>query len=145
MKQKKFRLLKLWFAVFALLLGNVLGTLWVNRPVEATPIISPLGTRRIVAPKIERTPEEVIKYFFTDNYEEAIKVARCENRGLNQAAVNDNGSSTDHGIYQINSIHEKRFGSGFKTSVYENVRVAYLIYREQNWSPWYSSFSCHGL
>ena len=64
MKQKKFRLLKLWFAVFALLLGNVLGTLWFNRPVEATPIISPLGTRRIVAPKIERTPEEVIKYFF---------------------------------------------------------------------------------
>ena len=48
---------------------------------------------------------------------------------------NRNGSE-DFGVFQINSVHEKRYGTGFETDWRENIKVAYVIYKRQGVAPW---------
>ena len=84
--------------------------------------------------------QEIIDYIvevFGEEAPNAFNVLYCENKGLRPDAINYNSNgSTDHSIFQINSIHAKRFGEGFKTDWRENIRVAHAIQQEQGWTPW---------
>lgn len=67
---------------------------------------------------------------------QAIRIAYCES-GIRSNALNTNtNGSTDFSIFQVNSIHTKRYGDKFKTSWKDNVDTAYKIYKSQGWSPW---------
>lgn len=74
---------------------------------------------------------------FGDKADEAIWLSKCES-GLRRDAVNDKNSngSTDYGVFQINSIHTKRYGEAFKTDWKANVQVAKKIYDAQGFTPW---------
>lgn len=78
----------------------------------------------------------------------ALAVASCENSPYNkvynplgQNHANKN-KSFDAGVFQINSIHIKRFGEAFINDWHENIRVAYQLFTEQGTNPWYSSEKC---
>jgi hypothetical protein len=92
--------------------------------------------------------EEIIRFNFRDLGErvvqEAIKVFRCES-GLRENAYNgkNKDKSNDSGVAQINSIH--KVPARFLKSAEVNVAVARVLYDEQGWGPWYSSYKCHGL
>ena len=75
--------------------------------------------------------------------EQAIAVARCENRELDPSIISD---SEDYGIFQINAVHAARVaGDLTRLLIAEvNVRVAYEIWSEEGWEPWRWSRRCHG-
>lgn len=84
--------------------------------------------------------EEVMKYIleiFGKDADRAIWVAKCES-GLRKDAYNgsNSNSTADYGVFQINSVHQKRFGQGYMVDWKENVRVAKKIFDEQGFSPW---------
>lgn len=99
--------------------------------VEPTPSPTP-------EPKTEK--QEIIEYIvevFGEDAPDAFNVLFCENRSLKTDAINENrNGTTDHSLFQINSIHTKRFGNDFKTDWRANVDVAHQIFTEQGWSPW---------
>ena len=81
---------------------------------------------------------------YTWPYEQAIAVAKCENRNLDPTIIS---STNDYGILQINKVHAWRVeGDIMRFLIPEvNVRVAYEIYVDsEGWSPWRSSRWCHG-
>lgn len=83
---------------------------------------------------------EVMAYIlevFGDDADRAIAVAKCES-GLRPNAINNKNTNgtIDHGIFQINSVHEKKRGSAFKSDWKANVRVAKQIFDEQGFRPW---------
>lgn len=78
-----------------------------------------------------------IKQVFGDQSDNAFKILSCENAKLNPKAINHNrNGSTDHSIFQVNSIHTKRYGDAFKTDWKANIDVAYKIYQASGWSAW---------
>ncbi len=94
----------------------------------------------LVATPSASPKQEVMQYIievFGDDADRAIWVAKCES-GLRTNALNDKNrnGTVDHGVFQINSVHTKRFGSEFKTDWKENVRVARKIQQEQGFKPW---------
>lgn len=97
----------------------------------------------------EPTKEDIVGYItklWGGKAQEALKIVSCENSTMDMARVNKNRDKTkDFGPFQINTIHIKRFGDGFTKDIFENIRVAHTMWKEQNWRPWYSSNSCHGL
>lgn len=96
-------------------------------------------------PNKERVFKEVDR-LFGSHAVEAKKVISCENASTAPERINLNKDNTaDFGPFQINLIHAKRFGTKFMVDSVENVRVAYQIFQEQKWRPWYSSNSCHRL
>ena len=96
-------------------------------------------------PVKEKVLREVDR-LFGNRAGEAKKIISCENSSATSSRVNLNKNGTaDFGPFQINSIHAKRFGTKFMVDPIENVRVAYKIYQEQNWRPWFSSNNCHKL
>ena len=87
-----------------------------------------------------------IRKVFNQKADEALAIISCENASMDMAHVNRNrDGSFDVGPFQINSIHIKRFGTAFMKDYQENVKVAYQLWKEQKWRPWYSSQNCHGL
>lgn len=92
------------------------------------------------------TDAQVISYIthvFRNEDRHTIKkildVAYAES-GLRWNAENTNTNGTkDYGVFQINSIHTKRFGPEFKTKWTKNIEVAYQIYKEQGLRPWVAS------
>lgn len=76
-----------------------------------------------------------IKKVFGKHADEALKVAKCESGIADKTNINKNGTF-DSNIFQINSIHVKRFGTGFIKDWKENINVAYKLFDEQNWNPW---------
>lgn len=79
--------------------------------------------------------EEVMAYIlevFGKDADRAIWVAKCES-GLRKNAYNGSNSNgtADYGVFQINSVHQKRFGQGYMIDWKENVRVAKKIFDEQ--------------
>ena len=92
----------------------------------------------VEAPKTEK--EQIVAYIkqvFGDQSGNAFKILSCENANLNPKAINRNrNGSTDHSIFQVNSIHTKRYGSAFKTDWKANIDVAYKIYKASGWSAW---------
>ncbi len=67
---------------------------------------------------------------------QALAIAQCES-GIRAGAKNTNTNGTqDSGVFQINDVHIKRFGTLYKTDPSENIRVAYEIYKKQGFRPW---------
>jgi len=90
---------------------------------------------------VEKNNKSEVEAFITEVFgkdaEKAIEVARCES-GLRKEVVskpNRNGTR-DYHTFQINDVHTKRFGDGFKNDWKENVRVAKKIFDEQGFRPW---------
>ena len=84
--------------------------------------------------------EEVMDYIlevFGKDADRAIWMAKCES-GLRKNAYNGSNSNgtADYGVFQINSVHQKRFGQGYMVDWKENVRVAKKIFDEQGFYPW---------
>ena len=95
-----------------------------------TPIWVPATTQK------EDIINEITRVF-GEEAPNAFSILFCENRNLNPSAINHNrNGSTDHSIFQINSIHTKRFGNKFKTDWKENIRVAHVLQQEQGWKIW---------
>jgi len=85
---------------------------------------------------IENDVEQYICEVFEDDYEDAMKILSCENKGLSPLAINDANSngSTDVGIFQINSIH------GFTVEEMQdyraNINFAHKLFKRDSWSAW---------
>ena len=78
--------------------------------------------------------EEVMDYIlevFGKDADRAIWMAKCES-GLRKDAYNgsNKNGTADYGVFQINSVHQKRFGQGYMVDWKENIRVAKKIYDE---------------
>lgn len=69
---------------------------------------------------------------------EAVAVSWAENgtRVCDRVNINKKDKSWDIGLFQINSIHLKRFKLERLVSCEQNVEVAIQIYSEQGWNPW---------
>lgn len=114
-----------------------------------SPIISPIPQGQVFAEEPKPTPLpkptlDIITQYIVKTFEsegkavvmEAIDVAFCESSLRPDAyGFNTNGTG-DYGLFQINSIHLKRYGEGFMYDWRENVQVAYKLYKEQGWRPW---------
>ncbi|MCR4285586.1 MAG: transglycosylase SLT domain-containing protein [Candidatus Kaiserbacteria bacterium] len=87
----------------------------------------------------EKTVEEKIRETFPEDPETALKIAHCES-SLDPSAINNRNKngSVDKGLYQINSVHDKRVRELdldlFDTD--DNLKIARLLYEEHTWSPW---------
>lgn len=104
--------------------------LQVIAPTPVIPTATPTPTQK------EAIIAEIVEVF-GEEAPNAFNVLYCENRGLRPDAINHNrNGSTDHSIFQINSIHTKRFGDKFKTDWKENIRVAHILQQEQGWRIW---------
>lgn len=90
----------------------------------------------------EKSIEEKIIETFPEDAETALKIAKCESE-LNPSAVNNRNKngSVDKGLYQINSVHDKRVRELdldlFDTD--DNLKIARLLYEEHGWKPWVCS------
>lgn len=90
----------------------------------------------------EKTVEEKIRQTFPEDAETALKIAHCES-SLDPSAVNNRNKngSVDKGLYQINSVHDKRVRELdldlFDTD--DNLEIARLLYEEHGWKPWVCS------
>jgi hypothetical protein len=84
------------------------------------------------------TPQQQIATIFGARAPEAERVAHCEST-MNPSAVS---SSNDHGLFQINAVHEREFVEvtgqpwdmvydGFWNTVY-----AKYLHDTQGWQPW---------
>lgn len=109
-----------------------------NTTPSPTPTQSPTPTPIWVPATTQK--EDIINEItrvFGEDAPTAFNVLWCENRSLNPSAINHNSNgSTDHSIFQINSIHAKRFGNKFMTDWKENIRVARVLQKEQGWRIW---------
>jgi len=83
--------------------------------------------------------QEIALRFHTEDrhtIKKMIDIAYAES-GLRWNAENLNTNGTrDTGIFQINDVHTKRYGSAFKTDWRENINVAYKIYKQSGFGPW---------
>lgn len=110
----------------------------VRQPPRAAPRTTPIASG---------SAEAAIRKWFPDVYEKATRVARCES-GLNPRATHTNrDGSTDHGTFQINSVHKKNFtavtGQPFFDGVYSpdyNAQYARNLFNSSGWRPW----ACRG-
>lgn len=100
-----------------------------NVKKSATPVSPVLSSAEEIEAKIRRV--------FGKDADTAIAITLCENHDHNPNTehINDNGT-VDHGIFQINSIHEARFKGKSMNDVDANIQVAYDIYKEQGFTPW---------
>jgi len=123
--------------------------LYINQP--ELEFLSPIGGASVFGGNIEVQAQEVevdkcdliendieqyICEVFEDDYEDAMKILSCENKGLSPLAINDANSngSTDVGIFQINSIH------GFTVEEMQdyraNINFAHKLFKRDSWSAW---------
>lgn len=101
------------------------------------------GSKTVEQPKTGK--EQIVAYIyevFGKDADNAIKVLECENRGLKENAINHNrNGSTDHGIFQINSIHLKGKAKGKDLNNYrDNIDVAKKIFDDRGWTAWTCSY-----
>lgn len=142
----------------AVLSITLLGYLWLKeaaRNVQAEEFISPLSDVKVIEVEVEKPVAvpvpvgcetekcKIMAYIvekFQDDAADMISIIRtCENSSFNQEATNYNrNGTTDHGIAQINSIHEKTCGTDFKTNWKANIDCAYKIYKNsgESFRPW---------
>ncbi len=77
---------------------------------------------------------------FQDDAANAITLIRkCENSTFDQSRTNHNNNGTiDYGIFQVNSIHTKKYGDAFIADWRANVDTAYKIYQSagNTFRPW---------
>lgn len=81
----------------------------------------------------------LIRATFPEAPQTALAVANCES-GLNAKAYNPNNKngSTDGGLWQINSVHDKRLEAlGLdKFDPEDATKFARMLYEESGWKPW---------
>lgn len=67
-----------------------------------------------------------------------VAVAFAESGGNPNATNRNNNGSTDHGLFQINSIHKATLASGNWANPTDNARMALKVYKEagNSWRPW---------
>lgn len=93
---------------------------------ETTAIV--MGPKEYIIDKIMAT--------FGKDGNTALAVARCES-GLRYNAIGHNtNGSTDSGIFQLNSVHFRRWGDADILDVDLNIKIAHDIYMEQGFRPW---------
>lgn len=84
---------------------------------------------------------EVFKNEDRHTIKKMIDIAYGES-GLRWNAHNKNtNGSEDFGVFQINSVHTKRFGEEFKNDYKANIQVAYALYKQQGFGPWVAARS----
>jgi hypothetical protein len=103
-------------------------------------IVSPLADvidEPVVFKDLTETEQMILDTFGLENYKIARAIAKAES-GMRCDAFNINTNNTiDYGLYQINSIHWKRFGGLEKLVTCEQqIKAAYELYKEQGWNPW---------
>lgn len=78
--------------------------------------------------------------FPRDKVATAVAVALAESGGDATATNKNANGSTDHGVWQINSIHRADLASGDWRDPNANARMAYAVYRRagNSFSPWYA-------
>ena len=67
-----------------------------------------------------------------------VAVAFAESGGNPNATNRNSNGSTDHGLFQINSIHKTTLASGNWANPTDNARMALKVYKEagNSWRPW---------
>lgn len=110
--------------------------LFISQPADTATVaqVTPTPT-----PSDDQVIMEIVKVFAKEDrhtIKKIIDIAYGES-GLrwNAHHVNTNGSE-DFGVFQINSVHTKRFGSEFKTDYKVNIQVAYALFERQGFAPW---------
>ena len=68
----------------------------------------------------------------------AVAVALAESGGNATATNSNSNGSTDHGLWQINSVHEDVLRSGDWRDPAANGRMAAAVYLKQGWRAWYA-------
>jgi len=98
---------------------------------------SPLPTEIVTKSDKQEVIEYIVEVFGEDSADAITMLRKCENPNFSKTHINTNSNGTsDYSPMQINDIHAKRFGNGFKTDWKENVRVAKAIFDEQGFAPW---------
>jgi hypothetical protein len=94
----------------------------------------------VAAPAPSGAAEEAIAAWFPENYDRAVQIASCES-GMNPGAVSRGGGN--HGLFQINNVHQGAFESVTGVSFFDGVYNAYYnaqfarhLYDNSGWSPW---------
>lgn len=81
----------------------------------------------------------MIRDTFPEDPNTAVAIADCES-GLNPKAYNprNKDGSVDRGLFQLNSVHDKRVESmGMDVwDVEDNVAFAKMLYDESGFTPW---------
>jgi hypothetical protein len=89
--------------------------------------------------ELEKAISYVIKKFEPEGMVvviQALDIMKCESHlNINAYNYNTNGSG-DYGLFQINSIHVKRYGDKFMHDWKANIDVAFDLYKHQSWNPW---------
>ncbi len=99
----------------------------LDRQTTTSMPVAPIGVDR----SVKTTMISYINTIFGKDAPVAYRIMMCESSG-NPLARN----GQNFGLFQINYVHVKRFGIKFETDPNENIRVAYVLYKEQSWSPW---------
>lgn len=130
-------------------------------PYKYHPLISPVGKAKKKVSLIHQayaaeepiTDQKIADYIRSKDwdYSIAIRIAKSENGWnsrkhfdctINNAGTNRDGS-IDYGIFQINNIHRAKIEAYYLrpfeevvTNCFDNVDVAYDIYKSSGWYPW---------
>ena len=130
------------FAGFRLMIATVaIGAFinWLYAPVELhNPLVGQVEAKQPVEligepPTVE---QKVLTAWGKVEGPRALKLLKeCENKSLNPKAINYNrNGSTDHGLFQINSIHG--YSQFYLEDIDNNIKVAYKIYQDRGWEAW---------
>lgn len=111
--------------------------LFTYKPPSST-TVAQMATPTPTPSDAEVIGEIVIQFAGEDRHtiKKLIDVAYKESGLRWNAYHKNNDGSEDFGVFQINSVHTKRFGPGFKTDYKENIKVAYSLYKRQGFVPW---------
>src|SRR3990167_10234527 len=130
----------LWLTLLVLILGWVF-YLFYKPPELISAVIEQYpsgicGTCMKPSPHPETYKTQVLKYIvdkFGDASPDAIVLLRkCENSTFSDKAINVNKNGTkDFSVFQINTIHAKKYGTAFMSNWRVNVDVAYEIYKSR--------------
>lgn len=106
----------------------------VTEPVTPSQPPSKGGVQDSVLNEEQQKIITYIREVFGKDAEDAIKVARCESGLRADAQGTNSNSSTDTGVFQINSVHG--INPAYLKDYRINIDVAYKMFKEQGWNPW---------
>lgn len=94
-------------------------------------------TEPLVINSVPGSVEGYICWVFGSDCRMALAVSHAENgtRQCDRISVNKNGS-VDFGVFQINTVHIKRIPVRDMVDCQKNIRMAYVLFKEQGWNPW---------
>ena len=150
--------------LITLLFAFITGQYKLSQVEAVGELLSPLSSVQpeelptVQADEVERSVprtlrQEIINYInevFEDDAADAITiVTRCEYKTQWKQEpfspyvnnYHNNNGSVDYGLFMVNSIHAKRFGTLYQTDWQENVRVAHEIFTVQGWRPWVCAYA----